>query len=128
MFRSTNFCKGPAENNYLIPYKAEYNYMGLLGASNWISKAPNDFILKNRLNSELRLICFALDTSCKPTTERITNSKLEFYGIYEFVSPLSTEQFSKLSIDDRFNTNFDVFGLPREIVPEKFKGGNPYFQ
>ena len=117
-----------AENNYLIPYKAEYNYMGLLGAANWISKAPNDFILKNRLNNELRLICFALDTSCKPTTARITNPRLEFYGIYEYVSPLSTEQFSKLSIDDRFNTNFDVFGLPREIVPEKFKGGNPYFQ
>jgi hypothetical protein len=74
------------------------------------------------------LICFALDPGCKPTTERITNSKLEFYGIYEYVSPLSTEQFSKLSIDDRFNTNFDVFGLPRENVPEKFKGGNPYFQ
>jgi hypothetical protein len=128
LLKDESLQKELAENNYLIPYKAEYNYMGLLGASNWISKAPNDFILKNRLNNELRLICFALDTSCKPTTERITNSKLEFYGIYEFVSPLSTEQFSKLSIDDRFNTNFDVFGLPREIVPEKFKGGNPYFQ
>jgi hypothetical protein len=128
MLKDEKLQKELAENNYLIPYKPEYNYMGLLGVSYWISKAPNDYILDNRLNNELRLICFALDPGCKPTTERITNSKLEFYGIYEYVSPLSTEQFSKLSIDDRFNTNFDVFGLPREIVPEKFKGGNPYFQ
>jgi hypothetical protein len=128
MLKDEKLQKELAENNYLIPYKPEYNYMGLLGVSYWISKAPNDYILDNRLNNELRLICFALDPGCKPTTERITNSKLEFYGIYEYVSPLSTEQFSKLSIDDRFNTNFDVFGLPRENVPEKFKGGNPYFQ
>jgi len=128
LLKDESLQKELAANNYLIPYKAEYNYMGLLGASNWISKAPNDFILKNRLNNQLRLICFALDTSCKPTTARITNPRLEFYGIYEYVSPITTEQFSKLSIDDRFNTNFDVFGLPREIVPEKFKGGNPYFQ
>jgi len=128
MLKDEKLQKELAENNYLIPYKPEYNYMGLLGVSYWISKAPNDYILDNRLNNELRLICFALDPGCKPTTERITNSKLEFYGIYEYVSPLSTEQFSKLSIDDRFNTNFDVFGLPREMVPEKFKGGNPYFQ
>jgi len=128
MLKDEKLQKELAQNNYLIPYKPEYNYMGLLGVSYWISKAPNDYILDNRLNNELRLICFALDPGCKPTTERITNSKLEFYGIYEYVSPLSTEQFSKLSIDDRFNTNFDVFGLPREMVPEKFKGGNPYFQ
>jgi hypothetical protein len=128
MLKDEQLQKELVENNYLIPYKPEYNYMGLLGVSYWISKAPNDYILDNRLNNELRLICFALDPGCKPTTERITNSKLEFYGIYEYVSPLSTEQFSKLSIDDRFNTNFDVFGLPREMVPEKFKGGNPYFQ
>lgn len=128
MLKDEQLQKELVENNYLIPYKPEYNYMGLLGVSYWISKAPNDYILDNRLNNELRLICFALDPGCKPTTERITNSKLEFYGIYEYVSPLSTEQFSKLSIDDRFNTNFDVFGLPRENVPEKFKGGNPYFQ
>jgi len=114
--------------NYLIPYKPEYNYMGLLGPAYWISKAPNDFILDNRINNELRLLCFALDPGCKPTTARIPNAELDNFGIYQYVSPLTTEQFSKLSIDDKFNANFDSFGMPREVVPEKFKGGNPYFK
>jgi hypothetical protein len=117
-----------SEYNYLIPYRMEYNYIGLLGAPYWISKAPNDFILDNRLNNELRLLCFALDTNCNPNTGRIMNSKLDNYGIYQYSSPITTEEFSRLSIDDRFNTNFDVFGLPRETVSEKFKGGNPYFK
>ena len=114
--------------NYLIPYKPEYNYMGLLGASYWISKAPNDFILDDRINKELRLICFALDAGCKPLTNRIENKKLDFYGIYQYASPISTSQFNSLTIDQRFDLNFEVFGLPIEEVPEKFKGGNPYFK
>ena len=114
--------------NYMMPYKPEYNYMGILGAKYWISKAPNDFILDDRINKELRLICFALDAGCKPLTNRIENKKLDFYGIYQYASPISTSQFNSLTIDQRFDLNFEVFGLPIEEVPEKFKGGNPYFK
>jgi hypothetical protein len=114
--------------NYLMPYKPEYNYMGLLGASYWISKAPNDFIMSNRNTNELRLLCFALDSGCKPTTKKIANDKLDLYGIFQYESPLTTSQFSSLTIDEKFNANFDAFGMVRELVPEKFKGGNPYFK
>ncbi len=114
--------------NYLMPYKPEYNYMGLLGASYWISKAPNDFILSDRKDSELRLLCFGLDSGCKPTTKKIPNEKLDFYGIFQYESPITTSEFSSLSIDEKYNANFDAFGMVREIVPEKFKGGNPYFK
>lgn len=114
--------------NYLMPYKPEYNYMGLLGASYWISKAPNDFILRDRKDNQLRLLCFGLDSGCKPNTKKIPNEKLDFYGIFQYESPITTSEFSSLSIDEKYNTNFDVFGMVREIVPEKFKGGNPYFK
>jgi hypothetical protein len=46
----------------------------------------------------------------------------------EFKSKLSTSEFSKLSIIERYNYNFDSFGMAREAVPEKFVGGNPYFK
>ena len=128
LVRNKQLQKELSTYNYLIPYRQEYNYMGLLGAAFWISKAPNDFILTNRQNNELRLICFALDSGCKPSTQRILNKDLDFYGIYQYESPITTEQFSKLSIDEKYNVNFDVFGLPREVVPDKFKGGNPYFK
>jgi hypothetical protein len=114
--------------NYLMPYKPEYNYMGILGAKYWISKAPNDFILDERINNELRLLCFALDAGCKPLTERIINIDLDKYGIYQYASPISTAEFKSLTIDERFDINFKAFGLPIEEVPEKFKGGNPYFK
>jgi len=114
--------------NYLMPYKPEYNYMGILGAKYWISKAPNDFILDERINNELRLLCFSLDEGCKPLTERIINIDLDKYGIYQYASPISTAEFKSLTIDERFDINFEAFGLPIEEVPEKFKGGNPYFK
>jgi hypothetical protein len=128
LVRNKQLQKELSTYNYLIPYRQEYNYMGLLGAAYWISKAPNDFILTNRQNNELRLICFALDSGCKPSTQRILNKDLDFYGIYQYESPITTEQFSKLSIDEKYNANFDAFGSPREAVPDKFKGGNPYFK
>jgi hypothetical protein len=102
--------------------------MGILGAKYWISKAPNDFILDERINNELRLLCFALDEGCKPLTERIINIDLDKYGIYQYASPISTAEFKSLTIDERFDINFKAFGLPIEEVPEKFKGGNPYFK
>jgi hypothetical protein len=115
--------------NYLIPYKSAYNYMGYLGASYWISKAPNDFILDSRLNNELRLLCFITDPSCKPNTKKIVNLDLESkYGLVQFESPVSTNDYSKLSIVDKYNVNFDVFGMERISIPEKYMGGNPYYK
>ena len=118
-----------SKSNYLIPYKFAYNYMGFFGASNWISKAPNDFILTERINFDLRLLCFSSDASCNPRTARIKNDKLRTdYGIVIYESPITTLEFSKLNIDERFNVNFDVFGMDRVNISNKFKGGNPYFK
>lgn len=115
-------------NNYLMPYKPSYNFAALFGAEYWISKSPNDMNLSSRLSNELRLFCFKGDPGCNPKTEPINNSFLQQYGILEFKSKLSTDEFSKLSITERYNYNFDSFGMERQVVPEKFKGGNPYFK
>ena len=116
------------EHNYLMPYKPSYNFAALFGAEYWISKSPNDMKLNSRLSKELRLFCFKGDPGCNPTTEPISNTFLQQYGILEFKSRLSTEEFSNLTIVERYNYNFDSFGMPREVVPEKFVGGNPYFK
>ena len=114
--------------NYLMPYKPSYNFGPVLGAKYWISKAPNDFDLLNRENKELRLFCFIGDQSCIPKTEKIANSFLEKYGIVQYSSPISTKDFMQMSIDDRYKFNFEVFGMEALSVPDKFKGGNPYFK
>jgi len=116
------------EHNYLMPYKPSYNFAGLFGAEYWISKAPNDMILKSRMSRELRLLCFTGDPGCKPTTELIANNFLQKYGILEYKSKLDTNEFSKLTIAERYDYNFDAFGMPRQVVPDKFIGGNPYFK
>ena len=116
------------EHNYLMPYKPSYNFAGLFGAEYWISKAPNDMILDSRMSKELRLLCFIGDSGCNPTTEPIKNDFLQRYGILEYRSKLTTKEFSMLSISERYNYNFDAFGMPRQLVPEKFMGGNPYFK
>ena len=116
------------EHNYLMPYKPSYNFAALFGAEYWISKSPNDFQLTSRLSKELRLFCFQGDPGCNPTTEPIVNNFLQQYGILEFKSKLSTAEFSNLTIVERYNYNFDSFGMMREVVPDKFIGGNPYFK
>ncbi len=115
-------------NNYLMPYKPSYNFAGLFGAEYWISKAPNDMNLNSRLANELRLFCYQGDQNCLPSTEPIPNSFLQRYGILEFKSKLTTEEFYKLPIEEKFNYNFDSFGMVREVVPKKFMGGNPYLK
>lgn len=114
--------------NYLMPYKPTYNFGPVLGAKYWISKAPNDFDLSKRENRELRLFCFIGDQSCNPLTPKIPNTFLEKYGIMQFASPISTAEFMQMSIDDRYQFNFEVFGMEVLEVPDKFKGGNPYYK
>jgi hypothetical protein len=115
-------------NNYFMPYKPTYSYAAVLGAEYWISKAPNDMILDSRIKNELKLFCFRTDVSCKPTTPKVLNSPLEKYGIAEYMSPVSTSEFYGLTIDQKFKLNFEVFGMPDMVIPEKFKGGNPYYK
>lgn len=115
-------------NNYIMPYKPAYSFAGLFGVNYWISKAPNDMNLTSRINNPLRLLCFKGDNVCNPKTERIQNPELEKYGIIEFQSQLTTLEYSKLSIIDRYNYATDSFSQPRINIPEKYLGGNPYFK
>ena len=115
-------------NNYIMPYKPAYSFAGLFGVNYWISKAPNDMNLSSRINNPLRLLCFKGDNVCNPKSEPIQNPELEKYGIVEFQSQLTTLEFSKLSIIDRYNYVTDSFSQPRITIPEKFIGGNPYLK
>ena len=115
-------------NNYIMPYKPAYSFAGLFGVNYWISKAPNDMNLTSRINNPLRLLCFKGDNVCNPKTEPIQNPELEKYGIIEFQSQLTTLEYSKLSIIDRYNYATDSFSQPRINIPEKYLGGNPYFK
>ena len=114
--------------NYLMPYKPEYNFLTVFGAEYWISKAPNDMILDSRMGNQLRLICYTTDQDCKPKTAPIQNKKLQNFGIQEYESPISMEDFKEASILDRYNIGTDVFGMQRLVIPTKFLGGNPYFK
>lgn len=121
------------ERNYILPYKPAYNFAGLLGAKYWISKAPNDFDLNidSRINKELVLLCFIGENICNPKTPKIENeytSKLAKYGIVEYASTLSSLEFSKLTIQQRYDYAFEVMGTPKGIIPDKYMGGNPYLQ
>jgi hypothetical protein len=113
-------------NNYLQPYRAAYSFSGLFGAEYWISKPPNDMKLESRITNELRIFCFMGDQGCIPKTEKIANLQLEKFGIVEYKSSLSTIDFQKLSIQERYDYNFDSIGMPRSPIPSKFMGGNPY--
>ena len=115
-------------NNYIMPYKPAYSFAGIFGVNFWISKAPNDMNLDSRINNPLRLLCFKGDNVCTPKSKPIQNPELEKYGILEFQSPLTTLEFSKLSIIDRYNYATDSFSQPRINIPEKFIGGNPYLK
>jgi hypothetical protein len=115
-------------NNYIMPYKPAYSFTGLFGVNYWISKAPNDMDLTSRINNPLRLLCFKGDNVCNPKSEPIQNPELEKYGIIEFQSILTTLEYSKLSIIDRYNYATDSFSQPRINIPEKYIGGNPYLK
>jgi hypothetical protein len=121
------------QKNYILPYKPAYNFAGLLGAKYWISKAPNDFDLNidSRMNKELALLCFIGENICNPKTPKINNkysSELAKYGIVEYESTLSTLEYSKLTIQERYDYAFDVMGTIKGKIPDKYMGGNPYLQ
>jgi hypothetical protein len=121
------------QKNYILPYKPAYNYLALFGAKYWISRAPNDFDLNidSRMNKELALLCFVGENICNPKTAKISNQYspvLAKYGIVEYESTLSTLEYSKLTIKERFDYVFDVMGTIKAIIPDKYMGGNPYLQ
>lgn len=117
-----------SEYNYLAPYVLSGNYLGVIGNVHWISKSPNDIDLGTRASYQLRLICYKGDPNCNPSTKAIEDPELEAFGLVQFESPISSTEFSNLSIKERYSINFRVFGMPEIVVPEKFLGGNPYLK
>ena len=115
-----------ASYNYLTPYVLSANYLGVLGEIYWISKSPNDINLDTRINRELRLICYLGDPNCEPSTEKISDPDLERFGLIQYAAPITSEQFAGLSTPERYEFNFNVFGMKPIPIPEKFMGGNPY--
>jgi len=113
--------------NYITPYILSANFLGVLADIHWISKAPNDIKLDSRLNNELRLICFSGDLNCKPSSKRIVDLELESYGLFQYESPITSREFAKLSPLDRYRVSFEFFGIPPQEIPERFIGGNPYY-
>jgi hypothetical protein len=83
------------------------------------------------MNKELALLCFIGENICNPKTAKISNQyspALAKYGIVEYESTLSTLEYSKLTIKERFDYAFDVMGTGKAIIPDKYMGGNPYLQ
>jgi hypothetical protein len=119
--------KRVANYNYLTPYILSANFLGVIANVHWVSKAPNDILLGGRTSLDMRLICFLADTTCKPSTPRISDPELEKFGLVQYESPISSLEFSKLTPRQRYKVNFEVFGMEAQLVPERFIGGNPYF-
>lgn len=113
--------------NYLVDYIADSNYLGILADVHWVSKAPNDIILKDRLDIPLRVLCYSFDPNCKPSTPRIPDEGLEKYGLIQYESPITTREFAALTPRERYAANFDALGQQPFVVPERFIGGNPYY-
>jgi hypothetical protein len=116
-----------SKNNYLVTYIADANYLGIFADVHWISKAPNDMILKDRLDAPLRVLCYSYDGNCKPATPRISDPVLEKYGLLQYESPYTTREFAALTPRDRFTANFNATGQAPFEIPERFIGGNPYY-
>jgi len=115
-----------AQYNFLTPYVLSANYLGVLGEIYWISKSPNDMNLETRMTRELRLICYLGDPNCKPSSTKISDPDLERFGLIQYAAPITTEEFSALSISERYEFNFNVFGMKPIPIPDEFMGGNPY--
>ncbi|MEI6021385.1 MAG: insulinase family protein [Bacteroidota bacterium] len=116
-----------SENNYLVTYIADANYLGIFADVHWISKAPNDMILKDRLDVPLRILCYSYDGNCKPATPRISDPVLEKYGLIQYESPYTTREFAALTPRERYAANFNATGQAPFEIPERFIGGNPYY-
>jgi len=116
-----------SKNNYLVTYIADANYLGIFADVHWISKAPNDMILKDRLDAPLRVLCYSYDGNCKPATPRISDPVLEKYGLIQYESPYTTREFAALTPRERYAANFNATGQAPFEIPERFIGGNPYY-
>ena len=127
LLKNKNIQERIREYNYLTPYIISANFLGVVADVHWVSKAPNDIKLDSRVNNEMRLMCFSNDTNCKPNTKRIVDLELESYGLLQFESPISSIEFSKLPPRERYRVNFEVFGIAPQAIPERFIGGNPYY-
>ena len=114
-----------SEYNYLTTYLPVSNILGIMGDVNWVGKAPNDQILDERMNKEMRVICFSADRICQPKSNQIANSTLDKYGFRLYESTIDTKSFSNLKPLDRYYAAMDATGQPRFEVPERFIGGNP---
>lgn len=113
------------EYNYLTTYRPLSNVLGFIGDVHWVSKAPNDQRLDNRMSYDMRIICFAGDTACAPKTPELSIPSLNKFGFRVFESPISTQDFVRLKPLDRYYAAMDAVGQPRFEVPERFIGGNP---
>ncbi len=114
-----------SEYNYLTTYLPVSNILGIMGDVNWVGKAPNDQILDERMDKEMRVICFNADRICQPKSNQIANSTLDKYGFRLYESTIDTKSFSNLKPLDRYYAAMDATGQPRFEVPERFIGGNP---
>lgn len=111
--------------NYLTSYRSLSNVLGFLGNTYWIGKAPNDILLATRMDRELRVICFSIDTLCTPKTPQIDSPALARYSIRVYQSPITTPEYAALKPLDRFHAAMDAVGQPRFEIPDRFVGGNP---
>ncbi len=111
--------------NYLTSYRSLSNVLGFLGDTHWIGKAPNDILLTTRMDRQMRIICFSVDTLCTPKTPQIDSPALARYSIKVFQSPITTPEYAALKPLDRFHAAMDAVGQPRFEVPDRFVGGNP---
>ncbi len=111
--------------NYLTSYRSLSNVLGFLGNTHWVGKAPNDILLTTRMDRQMRIICFSVDTLCTPKTPQIDSPALARYSIKVFQSPITTPEYAALKPLDRFHAAMDAVGQPRFEVPDRFVGGNP---
>lgn len=113
------------KHNYLLFYTPSSNMLGAFGDVVWVSKAPNDLNLDERLNSDIRVLCFSFNQLCTPPGKRISEPTLEKYGLLSYETSISTAEFAKLKILERYNESFFQVGQKPFQVPERFIGGNP---
>ena len=111
--------------NYLTSYRSLSNVLGFLGNTHWIGKAPNDILLTTRMDRQMRIICFSIDTLCTPKTPQIDSPALARYSINVYQSPITTSEYAALKPLDRFHAAMDAVGQPRFEIPDRFVGGNP---
>lgn len=113
------------EYNYFLFYTPSSNMLGVFGDIAWISKAPNDLNLTNRLDREIRVLCYSFNNLCLPPGEKIIEPSLEKYGLISYRTNISSKAYSELSILAKYEEAFKQTGQKPFKVPDRFVGGNP---